>query len=159
MNGWEKSQIFACLYTSAVNGLYCHVVSPWSTICFVSSLEHLLFQNLAALWFSAFYRETPFCLYVNTEVCARYYDLTGCSYLVLCTERRIVDGRYLRTTLCKALVPWMVSLVWLACGTQLFLGNFLEHFFCGLHWSKSRSDWPSARQVFFLPEGTLFCSS
>lgn len=141
-----------------------HFSSEWFILpCCVTQIYHLfcvllgLFQNLATLWFSAFYRETSFCLYVNAEVYARHCDFTSCSYLFLCAECRIRDGSYVRTTPRKAFFQWIVSPVWLACGTQLFLGNFLEHFFfCGLHWSKSCCDWLSARQVFLLPERTFF---
>lgn len=113
-----------------------HFSSEWFILpCCVTQIYHLfcvllgLFQNLATLWFSAFYRETSFCLYVNAEVYARHCDFTSCSYLFLCAECRIRDGSYVRTTLRKAFFQWIVSPVWLACGTQLFLGNFLEHFF------------------------------
>lgn len=93
---------------------------------------------------SVYFIKSAFCLYINTEVYVRCYDLTSCLYLFLCTECRIIDWRYLRTRLCKALVRWIVSPVWLACDIQLFLGHSLEHFFlCGLHWSESRSNWLS----------------
>lgn len=30
-----------------MNGLYCHILSPWTAICFVSLFKCLLFENLA----------------------------------------------------------------------------------------------------------------